>query len=195
MRAQAGSHNPLETLIRLMLRTMRMLYGGFWISLLLYAGVLLALPAVMETPAGGFGAARVSAAPWEHWQFLFGAAGIVSVYLSWRLRLRLLNPRRLRRGAESLYELAERLRNDDAGRQTGSELLGRAAEDLLGRAITAHVVLWILVEIPAILGIVDRLVSGDLRLFIGLVLVSAIGLVLQRPSRERIAEMIGPLAH
>ncbi|MBD3237688.1 MAG: hypothetical protein GF330_13370 [Candidatus Eisenbacteria bacterium] len=194
MQDPQAPERPLSTLIRLMLRTAWMLYGAFWLSLGIYAVVLLALPALLDTPAFELDRAPQTAAPWAHWQFLLAAVGAVSVYVSLRLRGRLLHPQRLRRGSRNLYELAEMLRRHGEESRDPGEMLGRAVQDLLGRALTAHVILWLLVEIPAILGIVDRLISGDPRLFVGLTILSAAGLVLQRPSRERFREMIGPLA-
>ena len=213
MSATPHSPDPVGTLVRLMLRTLWMLYAGFWFSLVLYALVLLVLPTLMgDGPLGGpRGVVRQLPDNWDQWQFFFAAAGVVALYISYRLRLWLLNPQRVRRGASNIYELAETLQPGGSSPEEGpgvdrtesavspevppgAENLGRAVQDLLGRTAMGYVVLWALVEIPAVLGVVDSLISGDLRLFVGLGILAAIGLYIHRPSRDRIAEILGPVA-
>jgi hypothetical protein len=180
--------DPVQGLIRIMQRTLWMLYAGFWFSIILYAVVLIALPAITGSAAPGSDRiVRELPANWGQWQFLFGVIGVVSLYVSLRLRHGLLSPERIRRGASNIYGLAAAL-------DEGTDTLTRALQDLLGRLTMRYVILWMIVEIPAILGVVDRLISGNLRVFVGLALLSAMGLFIHRPSRNRTAEVLGPMA-
>jgi hypothetical protein len=63
----------------------------------------------------------------------------------------------------------------------------------MGRMVSGHVILWCLAEVPALLGAVERIVSGQTRFFAALLVLSAIGLILHRPSRERVAATLAPL--
>jgi hypothetical protein len=63
-----------------------------------------------------------------------------------------------------------------------------ALTQVMGRIVSGHVILWCLVEVPALLGALDRLRSGEIRYFGALMGMSAMGLYLHRPSRERVLQ-------
>jgi hypothetical protein len=183
--------NPAEALTRLALRTLNMLYAGFWFALLIYLAVLFALPKL----PGGEATVRLSAsgAPrnWGQWQLFLSALALVSVYVSYRLRPALLEPQRVLRGAPDLQTLSRRylLETASASDETAAAhraAIRRALQDVFSRLISRFVILWILVEIPAILGVIDRVASGEIRLFLALTVLSAVGLLVQRPTRERL---------
>ena len=125
-----------------MLRTLWMLYAGFWFSIILYAVVLLALPAITGSAAPGSDRiVRELPANWGQWEFLFGVIGVVSLYVSLRLRHRLLSPERIRRGASNIYGLAAALDGETDRPRKGTDTLTRALHDLLGRLTMRYVIL------------------------------------------------------
>lgn len=197
MNDRADISDPADALKRLTLRTLWMLYAGFWIAILLYLVVLIALPQIAGgDSAAGFGAGT-RPANWEQWQFFLVALGLASVYLSYRLRPFLLDPRAIRRGAANIYELAaqydSKTESATGGDRLESRQISRAIQDILGRTVGRFVILWILVEVPAIVGVIDRMLSGEIRLFLGMLVLSAIGLVLQRPAADRLGNLLGEL--
>ncbi len=162
---------PSDALVVMVMRTLRMIYLSFWFALAAYAIVLLWLVPLAHLHVGASPAGRP--ANWTQWQFLFAVTGIAALYLSHRIRPLLLGAGRLQAGAM-------RLEAD------------RRVPDLIGRLTMRHALLWTLVEVPAVLGVIDRLVSGELRYFLALLGTSCLGLAVHRPTRERTIEILQP---
>ncbi len=191
-----------EQLVSLAMRTLWILYGGFWFSILIYVGIMVALPFLGEG-----GAAPIELPDnWAEWEFLFVAVGLVCLYLTHRLGNILLNRNRLWRGTTTIWELAALLERKKSPGGAGSpgqvedpstgsrqQSLARAVQHLLGRILTAHVFLWVLAELPALLGLVDRFLSGSWKIAAWLLLISALILLVPRPSRRRIEALLEPL--
>jgi hypothetical protein len=166
----SASGDPLAEITRIVTRTLWILFGGFCLAPVGYLVVLLALnPSADEGFAGLAGGVP---GHWDQWQFFFAVAGIVCIYASFRLRRFLLNPARL-------LERARRGTAATSGPLAHPEMI----QELIGRVTLGHVLIWALVEIPSVLGVIDRLISGDSRFFLGLIALTFIGLYAQRPSR------------
>ncbi|MCK4412354.1 MAG: hypothetical protein KAY32_02300 [Candidatus Eisenbacteria sp.] len=172
--------DPVAEIVRIVIRTLWILFAGFCLAPAAYLLVLLAI--APGEGAGMQGLAGEAPAQWDQWQFLFAATGIVCIYASFRLRRYVLNPTSLRDRALQSVE------KEAAARGGGA--LPQMIQGLIGRLALGHVLLWALVEIPAILGVVDRFVSGETRFFVGLVILTGIGLYAQRPSRKWIAGLL-----
>jgi hypothetical protein len=173
---QAG--DALTQMTRVVTRTLWILYAGFAFAILAYLVIFL-LTSAWDNRLGT-SASRQLPMYWDQWQMVFLLAGVVALYASWRLRTTLLDPKRLARKAAQLQAAF-------AQSQDGSAAAAGAAQELVGRIIFAHVIIWGVLEIPALLGIVDRIVSGQARCFVALVAISAIGLALQKPNPGRVA--------
>jgi hypothetical protein len=170
MSPESPSRDPIGEASDLVARTLRFIYAGFWFALAVYAILLLVV-----LPLTGTVATRRPVLPrdWAQWQLFFGITGIAFLYLSQRLRDRLVGPKRV----------YARLRPGSLG---GAPPVMGALTQLMGRIVSGHVLLWCLVEVPALLGVLDRLLSGDVRYFAALLGMSALGLISHRPTRERV---------
>jgi len=185
---------PVTDLVRIMMRTLTVLYISFWASIVIYTAVLLAVPSFSASSSSRSGFLQPLPENWGQWEFLLGALGVVTVYVSHRLRARLLDPERIRRGAANVYELAARLHPRDADAPSGGDDLVRAVQDLLGRTVSRYTILWVLADVPAVLGLLAAMISGSPRLFLALGLISALALFVHRPTRERLEAILGPMA-
>lgn len=215
----APTLNPAaKQLLSLATRTLWALYLTFWLPIVIYAGILIAASTI-STPAPVEGSAALQRLPqnWGEWQFLFAAAGLVCIYLTQRLGYVLLRSERFWQGARNLEELAtlldqKRINSEqgpsqemaaNAGPEGGEPVaadeekhhrsLTGAVQRLLGKLVMAHLILWLIAEVPAVLGLIDRFLSGGHQLFLGLIILSALALAGQRPSRGRIHEILRPM--
>jgi hypothetical protein len=162
--------DPIGQAVDLVVRTLRVLYIAFWVSLVVYALVLLVV-----LPLTGSEAPARAALPanWPQWQLFFGITGIALLYLSQRLRGALIDPKRI-------------LRRIPPGSGSDRPSAMTALTQVMARIVSGHVFLWCLVEVPALLGVIDRLMSGEVRYFAALCAMSAAGLALHRPARDRV---------
>lgn len=162
-------HDPLAEMRGIVMRTLWLLFAGFAFAVLVYL-VLFLLTSIGES---GRGLAGASSDPlyWSQWQLVFLVAGIVTLYASYRMRTILLDPARL-------------------SRKVANAQRAGAAQELVGRIVLGHVLIWGLLEVPALLGIVDRIVSHSSRHFIALITMSAIGMALHRPNAGRVDEIL-----
>ncbi|MBM3316859.1 MAG: hypothetical protein FJY75_03305 [Candidatus Eisenbacteria bacterium] len=190
---EPGGGDPLAEISRAVDRTLWILYAGFAFAVLVYLVLFL----LMSVPGAGGPSAGGSdpEAPWPAWRYAFLAAGIASLYASFRLRPALLDPRRLARRVERSD--AASLRAESAAGGPGGAPPGRwahdraaAAREFVSRVILGHVLLWGILEIPALLGVVDRILGGETGVFIALIAMSAIGLAAHRPDSARTAEIL-----
>ncbi|MCK4302963.1 MAG: hypothetical protein KAY24_01855 [Candidatus Eisenbacteria sp.] len=178
-----------EQFILLVIRTLRLLYVAFWVSVLICAGVVTFITITVKPHTGkGLEAASQLPRDWDQWQFLFVAAGLVCVYLMYRLGHVLLRPERFWHGARNLRELAAQL--DPAWSSAAKPSLTPAVQHLFGRIVIAHAILWAVAEIPMILGLVDQFVSGSQQLMLWMTLLSALALIIRRPQRSRIQAIL-----
>ena len=168
---------PVQDLGRVVVRTLRILFAGFCLAPAGYLALYFIL-----------GGTRVSSSAlgkgpeWDQWRFFFMAAGLASLYASYRVRMVRLDPERIVRWARA--RLAHQA---SAGKDSP---LPRVLQDLVGRIALDHVILWALVEIPSILGVIDWLITGDSRYFFGLVGLSILGLLIHRPRASRVAAIL-----
>jgi len=169
--------DPTGEAIDLVVRTLRILYAAYWVALIVYALVLLViLPAVRSAEPE-----RVALPPnWPQWQLFFGIVGIALLYLSQRLRGALIDPKRIQQRI---------LRGSGAATPVAMNVLTQG----MARIVSGHVFLWCIVEVPALLGVIDRLMSGEVRYFAALCAMSAAGLALHRPSRDRVEAVFAGL--
>jgi len=181
----AAQPDPIAEMVRIVTRTLWILFAGFAFAVIAYFVLFL----LTRSGESTLEALRQVDRPahWEQWQFFFVALGLAAVYVSRRLRGRLLGVERIRRTAQRSARAAT------AGSAARGEALGRVFQDVVARIIVGHVILWGLVEIPAVLGVVDRMVSGEARYFLVLILLTAFGLYLHRPSPARIAGLLRSL--
>ena len=170
MSPESEVRDPIGQAVDLVMRTLRILYIAFWVSLIVYALVLLVILPLTRTE-GPAGAALP--ANWPQWQLFFGIAGITLLYLSQRLRGALIDPKRIQKRILPA-----------SGAEAPSAM--NALTQGMARIVSGHVFLWCLVEVPALLGVIDRLMSGEVRYLAALCAMSAAGLVLHRPSRDRV---------
>jgi hypothetical protein len=183
-------HDPLAEMRGIVMRTLWLLFAGFAFAVLVYL-VLFLLTSIGE---GGRGLAGASADPlyWSQWQLVFLVAGIVTLYASYRMRMILLDPARLSRkvaGARLAAAAAAAAPESGATEADAAAARGAvagAAQELVGRIVLGHVLIWGLLEVPALLGIVDRIVSHSSRHFIALIAMSAIGMAFHRPNAGRV---------
>lgn len=170
MSPETEPRDPIGQAADLVTRTLRVLYIAFWASLILYVLVLLVvLPlARAEGPARG-----PLPANWAQWQLFFAIAGIALLYLSQRLRGLLIDPQRI-------------LRRVPATGGSERPPAMTALTQVMARIVSGHVFLWCIVEVPALLGVIDRLMSGEARYFGALCAMSAAGFFLHRPARDRV---------
>ncbi len=198
-RATTGEH-PADQLLSLSLRTLWVLYGAFCVSILIYAGIMAAFT-FMTAPAPEAGlpdAARLEQS-WGARQFLVLVLGLAAVAIAFRLAGRLQRTDRLWAGTQSLNGLAATLApgggpgGDQASPDQRHQALTRAVQHLLGRVVMAHLIPWLIAEVPAILGILDRFLGGDRWLWMLMILLSAVTLAAQRPSRERLRGILEPI--
>ena len=171
------SRDPIGQAVDLVMRTLRVLYIGFWASLAIYVVVLLV---VLPLTRAGTPTPDPLPRNWAQWQLFFGIVGIALLYLSQRLRGVLIDPK-------SIHKYISAGSGPDAPPATA------ALTQVMARIVSGHVLLWCLVEAPALLGVIDRLLSGERRYFAALAAMSAIGLALHRPSRDRAEEAFAPL--
>ncbi len=206
MNAQPASRaHPAEQLLALTARTLWLLYAAFWLALIVYAAIALALPR-LPGPAPG-AAATGTAGPGmavSPVQILLLVAGAGCLLLAVRIGQAWLRPERLWAGAQSLEGLAAHLaQRGGASRAAGApggpgqearqQALARAVQHLLGRIVMAHVVPWVIAEAPALLGLLDRFLSGSRSVWPVLMALCAAGLVLRRPARARLREVLDPI--
>ena len=177
MHSQPESRDPIGQAVDLVVRTLRILYIAFWATLAIYIVVLLVV-----LPLTRAGSPTPDAIPekWTQWQLFFGIAGIALLYLSQRLRGTLIDPK-------SIHKRIPAASGPDA------LPIATALTQVMARTVSGHVFLWCLVEVPALLGVIDRLISGELRYLAALAAMSAIGLASHRPSRNRVEETFAPL--
>jgi len=179
--------SPAYDLRRAVRRTLWILFGGFCLAACSYVALFLVLSL---THPGGLGLLNPLPTNWDQWRFFFGALAVAMVYASFRLRMSRLDPARLVRRAR---ERAEARGRETPSRTNGSQAEAREArllQDLVGQWITGHVMVWSLAEVPAILGVILLVLSGDGRYFLGMVAVSAIALFAHRPRDGRWAEIL-----
>lgn len=170
--------DPLADITRAVTRTLWILFAGFAFAVLSY----LVLFVVTSGPTGrlALGSSPAGPAYWRTVQIVFLVAGIAALYGSFRLRAWLLDPVRLARRVADPRP---------SGAPPGSDPAG-AAQELIGRIVFGHVLLWGLLEVPALLGVVDRIVGRESWGFVALITMSAIGLALHRPCPRRVAEIL-----
>ena len=164
MSPEVETRNPVEQTVDLVTRTLRILYAAFWFALAAYLVLLVVILPLTPAPAE---ARPLLPRNWSQWRYFFGMAGIASLYISQRLRAALTDPVRLRAASP--------------------------VPAVVGRMISGRVILWCLVEIPALLGVMDRWLSGELRYSLALIAMSGLGLLLHRPLRDRVEETLAPL--
>jgi hypothetical protein len=162
--------DPIGEAVDLVMRTLRVLYIAFWGSLIVYALVLLVFLPLTRTEEPARAALPTN---WPQWQLFFGIAGIALLYLSQRLRGALIDPKQIhKRILRSSGETAPSAVN--------------ALTQGMARIVSGHVFLWCIVEVPALLGVIDRLMSGEVRYLAVLCAMSAAGLFQHRPRRDRV---------
>jgi hypothetical protein len=185
-------HDPLAEMRGIVMRTLWLLFAGFAFAVLVYL-VLFLLTSIGESGRGLAGAAT-GPLYWSQWQLVFLVAGIVTLYASYRMRMILLDPARLSRKVTNARRVAASTSAEapptgatarDAAAAASGAVAG-AAQELVGRIVLGHVLIWGLLEVPALLGIVDRIVSHSSRHFIALITMSAIGMALHRPNAGRV---------
>ncbi len=198
--ASVPSEHPADQLRRLTTRTLWVLYGAFWAAVIVYAAVILVL--LRPGAAGGPGSGAIGLAPAASTlEIVFLAAGAVCLYLAFRLGGALLRPARLWQGEQSVEGLAARLTQhrtpasgpgQGAAAERGSPLAD-AVQHVVGRTIVAHLIAWVIAEVPALLGLLDRFLSGPHGMWPVLIALSVVGLLLRRPSGQRLREIFDPI--
>ena len=161
----------------MMMRTLWTLFAAFCLALVGYLALFLF--------AGSRGGMMTAEAlkTWEQWRLLFGIGGLTALYVSLRVRGVRLAPKRFARAArKALARATAQTDNPGATHQAYERLIGRITMD--------HVLLWGIVEIPAILGIVDWVVSGSSRQLLALIGMSALGLFANRPRANQVETLL-----
>jgi len=200
--------SPVEQLFQLVKRVLWSIYLIFWLSWVACSGVLggiwIAKSRSDFEPVSGANEA------FSDWQFLLVAIAFASIYISFRLSAHLMRPERIWEGTRNLVDLTRKLEARKQGKaQAGKSRfsapqeskeddrskLAYAVQHILTRIVIAHLTLWILVEIPLILGLVDFLLHEDWRVFLCLGLLTAVGLYLRRPIKSRLDELMAPVAN
>jgi len=206
MNAQpTGRAHPADQILALTAKTLWVLYAAFWLSVIVYAGIALVYANLSGAPAGeggaGWDGTPTASRPL---QILFLAVGVGCLVLVLWIGRAWLRPERLWAGTQSLEGLAAHLAQRRAARRAPladasaaeeprQQSLSRAVQHLLGRLIVAHLVPWVIAEVPALLGLFDRFLSGTRSVWPVLLALSALGLLLHRPSRTRLREILDPI--
>jgi hypothetical protein len=197
-----------DQLFNLVRRILTGIYLVFWACLAVCGALTLSVLFMNRQVDAAAEAAQPVA--WTDWQFFFVALALASIYASFRLSGILLKSERLWKGTGSLAELTAVLEADgsikgDQGDSTDEvtarresktkqqKLYTRAVQHLLSKVVFAHLVLWSLVEIPMVLGLVDRFWHDDWRLYTWLTVLSVAGLILRRPTKAKLRELLMPL--
>jgi hypothetical protein len=201
----ARQPHPAEQLLALTVRTLYVLYAVFCFSVVVYAGIVLILTYGSGTFLGTDASAKAGTDPsWGPMQILLLIVGAGSLVLVAWIGRAWQRPERLWAGTQSLEALAAQLARRQAARRkdvaepgTTEELrqrsLAGAVQHLLGRVVVAHLVPWVIAEVPAVLGLLDRFLNGSQSVWPVLMLLSAAGLLLSRPTRARLREILDPI--
>ena len=202
-----GNRSPVEQLFQLLTRILWGLYLIFWLSWLICAALIGGV-ALMNSRSGT-AVETGTVTQFSDWQFLFIAIAMVSIYLSFRLNGFLLRPDRIWEGAKDLTDLALQLERKkkkkekteldeiSAMRETKDNhhtALSNAIQHVLSKVVISNLILWLLVEIPLILGLVNYFYNDDWQLFLWLGLLTAVGLFLRRPSRSQLEELLARIS-
>lgn len=200
-KTRGPAQHPAEQLCRMATRTLWVLYTAFCVAVIVYAAIILVV--LRSGLADGREAESVGpSTAVTTLQITFLVVGAICLYLVFRLGGALLRPGRLWHGEQSLEGLAARLAQRGAARgrpegqqsTTGSgNQMAEAVQHVVGRAIVAHLIPWVLAEVPALLGLVDRFLSGPQGVWPVLLALSVLGLALRRPSGQRMREILEPI--
>ncbi len=185
--------HPAEEMLKLSMRTLWALYAVFCFSIVIYAAIVVLISTTGAPPAAL--SETAGSAPAAHWQILLGAVGLVSVYLQHRLLPVLLRRGRIWKETQSLDQLAARLKQpeDPEDPDPRRRALGTAVQHLLARIVMAHLVLWLIAEVPAFVGLLDYFIGTRSNIYLVLIALSVVAFVISRPSRERIRDILQPL--
>ncbi len=164
----------------LVMRTLWTLFAAFCLALVGYLALYF-----FSGSHGGMMTPE-SLASWEQWRLLFGIGGLTALYVSLRIRGVRLAPKRFAQAARKALARA-------AGQPQNPAATNQAYERLIGRITMDHVLLWSIVEIPAILGIVDWMVSGSSRQLFALIGMSALGLFAHRPRANQVETLLNAM--
>ena len=187
------SRSPAEEFLSLATRLLWVLYLVFWLSIGAYV-IIVFVGAAYVAPSSVEGLAEVARLPaaWGTGEIILVALGIACLLAVHRLGALLLTPARLWGGARDLKEFVAR---QEARRKpaAGGSAVSHAVQQLLGRIVMAHLLIWFLAEVPAIIGLIDRFLGNDHGLFLVMILISALALTVRRPSRDSLAEILAPI--
>lgn len=193
MSVPGASRPPAEEFLSLAARLLWVLYLVFWLSIGAYV-VIVFVGAAYVAPSAVKGLAEVLRLPtsWGAPEFILIALGIACLIAVHVLGGRMLQPTRLWGGARDLHEL---IAQQQARRKPGAggNIVSYAVQQLLGRIVMAHLLIWFLAEVPAVIGLIDRFLGSDHGLFLLMCLISALALTLQRPSRQTLAGILAPV--
>ncbi len=177
-------NRDLETAVGRVVSNVNRLLWIIFVAMLIFLLAYASIATLVKAPSAEDGRDG-----WNRWRMLLGVVSIVAVYTSFRWGPRLAGSERLREKASKIAEAAQ-----SAAGQPGASELESGLQDLVSTAVVGNLTVWLICEIPALAGLIDRVGSGDLRLCLSMVGLSVVAMLLHAPRRTSLEQGFEPLS-